>query len=511
MGSAPAPAPRRTLSSRGAVAAALIALAAAAAAAGGALLPRAGGAQPPSRVTFAAAADGYVSARQPRRGFAAQRRLLVARSPVARVYLRFTVDGVGGTVTRATLRLRTVDPRRGGRVTARLVGDSWRERSLTLARAPGPLAGPLARGGGRGWLMVDVTRLVRRSGVYSFAVAAPAGSVLLHSREAGRAFAPRLVVETQAAPGVVAAGPAPPAPPVAAPAPPPPPPPPPAPPAAAGVVVAAVGDIACSPGDSRFKDGLGTRESCRHSAIAGLVAASGASALLALGDVQYERGSHAEFLGSYDRAFGRFKAFTYPAVGNHEYLTADAAGYYQYFGAAAGEPSKGYYSFDLGVWHLVAINSNCATAGGCHRGSPQEQWLRADLAAHPAACTLAFWHHPRYNSGKFGDDGNLRPIWEALVDAGAEVALAGHAHNYERFAPQDGASGLDPARGVRQFVVGTGGANHTPIRAISPHSEVRNDDTYGILQMTLRPTGYDWRFVPEPGGAFTDSGSDVCH
>jgi hypothetical protein len=273
-------------------------------------------------------------------------------------------------------------------------------------------------------------------------------------------------------------------------------------------VVAAVGDIACAPGNPSLAD---SGPSCRQGAIADLVAGSGATALLALGDIQYERGSIDEFLGSYDVTFGRFRAMTRPAPGNHEYITADAAGYFQYFGAAAGDPAKAYYSFDLGAWHVVALNSNCARAGGCHRGSPQEQWLRADLAAHPARCTLAYWHHPRYNSGKFGDEGTMRPIWQALADAGAEVALAGHAHDYERFAPQDEAAGLDPARGVRQFVVGTGGANHTPIRSIQPNSEVRNDDTFGILLLTLRPTGYDWRFVPEAGGAFTDAGSDVCH
>jgi hypothetical protein len=400
-------------------------------------------------------------------------------------------------VTRATLRVRAVGAPTGSRVEARLVADGWRERSLTLARAPAPIRGPAARGGGRGWLSVDVTRLVRGSGVHSFALTVPTGRLLLFSREAGSAVAPRLVVDSTTAPAAAPAAPAPPQPV-------------PTPPAPTGppVVAAAIGDIACAPGNASLTGG---GPSCRQGAIADLVAGSGASALLALGDNQYERGSIEEFQGSYETAFGRFRAITRPVPGNHEYLTPDAAGYFQYFGAAAGDPAKAYYSFELGAWHVVALNSNCARVGGCQRGSPQELWLRADLAAHPARCTLAYWHHPRYNSGKFGDEGDLRPIWQALVDGGAEVALAGHAHDYERFAPQDAASGLDPARGVRQFVVGTGGANHTPIRTIRPNSEVRNDDTFGILVLTLRPTGYDWSFVPEPGGAFVDAGSDVCH
>jgi len=467
----------------------------------GALLPRAGGVQPPVRTTFRAVDDGYVTARKPRAGFATGTRLLVARRPLARTYLRFRVSGIGGTVSRATLRVRTVG-RTGGPLVVRLVADGWRERSLSLSRAPRPRPAAAAYGGGRGWLSVDVTRLVHGSGIQSFSLTAPAGRLLLYSREAGPRFAPRLIVETPGTGGVTAGSPGTPAPggtPPPAPSAPP--------PSGPTAVVAAAGDIACAPSDPS----IATGPSCRQAAISDLVAASGAGAFLALGDEQYERGALDEFMGSYDTSFGRFRAITHPVPGNHEYLTADAAGYFQYFGAAAGNPLEGYYSFDAGTWHIVALNSNCARAGGCQRGSPQEQWLRADLAAHRTRCTLAFWHHPRYNSGKFGDDGDLRPIWQALVDGGAEIALAGHAHNYERFAPQNADSGLDAAHGVRQFVVGTGGANHTPIRTIRPNSEVRNDDTFGILVLTLRPTGYDWRFVPEPGGAFTDAGSDVCH
>ena len=200
-----------------------------------------------------------------------------------------------------------------------------------------------------------------------------------------------------------------------------------------------------------------------------------------------------------------------PTPGNHEYQTAGAAGYYAYFGAAAGDPAKGYYSFDLGAWHLVSLNSNCSAAGGCSRGSPQETWLRADLAAHPAACTLAYWHHPEYSSGEHGSNTRMAAIWKALEDAGAELVLVGHDHDYERFAPMTSTGTVDEAAGVREFVVGTGGKNHYAVGPVVPGSEVANDDTYGILELALRPDGYSWAFLPEPGKTFTDSGSARCH
>ena len=179
-----------------------------------------------------------------------------------------------------------------------------------------------------------------------------------------------------------------------------------------------------------------------------------------LGDNVYDSGTAAEFATCYDPSWGRYRARTSPAPGNHDYVTANAAGYFGYFGAAAGDPSTGYYAYDLGGWRVVAINSNCAAVGGCQAGSAQERWLRADLAAHPAACTLAYWHHPRFNSGEHGNSAEMQPIWQALYDAGAEVVLSGHDHHYERFAPQAPDGSSDPQRGIREFVVGTGGRSH---------------------------------------------------
>ena len=234
--------------------------------------------------------------------------------------------------------------------------------------------------------------------------------------------------------------------------------------------------------------------------------------VLTLGDTVYDDGSTDQFARCYLPSWGRFRDRTYPAPGNHDYQTTDASGYYGFFGPRAGQPGKGWYSFDLGRWHLVALNSNCDEVGGCEPGSEQERWLRADLAAHPVRCTLAFWHHPRFSSGTtHGSDPAVGGLWLALYQAGAEVVLVGHEHNYERFAPLDPLGGVDQARGVREFVVGTGGRSHYPFGSPLPGSEARNSDSFGLLQLQLRPTGYSWRFLPAQGGSFQDSGTSSCH
>ena len=203
---------------------------------------------------------------------------------------------------------------------------------------------------------------------------------------------------------------------------------------------------------------------------------------------------------------------TRPVPGNHDYAQGNAGGYFTYFGDAATplEPGctkdcKGYYSYDLGTWHVVALNSEIAAEAG----SAQEQWLRADLAAHPAVCTLAYWHKPRFSSQYPGINGGV-DLYKALYEYGADVVLTGHAHGYERFGLQDPTGQADPGRGIRQFVVATGGAPLRDFKFIQPNSEARNAETYGVLKMTLRPTGYDWEFLPIPGKSFTDSGSDEC-
>lgn len=277
-----------------------------------------------------------------------------------------------------------------------------------------------------------------------------------------------------------------------------------------GARIAAAGDIACDPGSRRFGNGLGTGFDCRQRATSDLLVGGGYEAVLALGDIQYEVGAVDAFEASYDASWGRVKSVTRPVPGNHEYHTAGAAGYFEYFGAGAGDPTKGYYSYELGNWHVVALNSNCEAIGGCDAGSAQERWLRADLAAHPSRCTLAYWHHPRYSSGRHGSDSSYVAFWQALVDADADLVLVGHDHDYERFAPQDARGRRDLERGIREFVVGTGGKNLRPFTRVSPNSEARDATSLGVLELTLGADAYEWRFRAAVG-SFTDSGSASCH
>jgi Concanavalin A-like lectin/glucanases superfamily/Bacterial Ig-like domain len=232
-----------------------------------------------------------------------------------------------------------------------------------------------------------------------------------------------------------------------------------------------------------------------------------------LGDHVYETGSESDFANCYDPTWGRHKARTLPTIGGHEHLSSpNAAAYYGYFGAAAGDPTKGYYSYDLGTWHVVSLNTECTRVGGCVPGSPEEQWLRADLLAHPAECTIALMHEPRFSSGGVhGPSYNSKYLFMALEDAGADVVLSGDDHLYERFAPQTTLGVPDPAHGVRQFVVGTGGRSHYEFGLILANSEVRANEAFGVLKMTLHPGSYGWKFEPVAGKTFTDTGSTNCH
>jgi hypothetical protein len=235
--------------------------------------------------------------------------------------------------------------------------------------------------------------------------------------------------------------------------------------------------------------------------------------VFAVGDLAYPNGSDEDFAKCYQPTWGRFKDRTRPAPGNHEYHSDGASAYNRYFGATAGDPERGYYSFDLGTWHILALNSECAHVGGCDAASPEGKWLREDLAQHPAGCTLAYFHKPLFSSG--GAHGNnllMKPLWDALYHAGADLVINGHDHNYERFAPQDPDGKADPKHGIREFVVGSGGKNsHRAVGPAEPNSEVRNGDTFGVLKLTLHARSYDWEFVPEAGKTFTDSGTGTCH
>ena len=254
-------------------------------------------------------------------------------------------------------------------------------------------------------------------------------------------------------------------------------------------VLLAVGDIGSCKGDA-------------DEAVAALAARLPGTIAL-LGDIVYENGSPGDYATCFDPAWGALRSRIRPAPGNHDYQTADATGYFSYFGAAAGTPGQGWYSYQLGTWHVIVLNSNCADVGGCGDGSPQLAWLQADLLAHPAACTLAYWHHPRYSSGRHGTDARTDPLWRALAAANADLVLSGHDHDYERRAPVDG---------IRSFVVGTGGRSlYELARPAAAQTELRANRSYGLLALELGDGGYAWRFVTAAGASLTDAGAGTCH
>lgn len=228
------------------------------------------------------------------------------------------------------------------------------------------------------------------------------------------------------------------------------------------------------------------------------------------GDNAYPGGTARQFQDCYNPSWGKFKARTQPAPGNHEYQTQGAQGYFGYFGAAAGDPQRGYYSYNLGTWHIIVLNSQISMSAN----SPQVTWLKQDLAANPAKCVAAIWHRSLFSSGPHGranDSTDTRPLWQALYAAGADVIISAHDHDYERFAPQDPQGNADPQRGIREFVVGTGGAAPYRIDQPAPNSEARRSGVPGVLKLTLRPDSYSWEFVPITGFLFRDAGVGQCH
>ena len=240
--------------------------------------------------------------------------------------------------------------------------------------------------------------------------------------------------------------------------------------------------------------------------------------VFAAGDLAYDKGTAEEFKNCYDKTWGQFKNRTHPAPGNHEfYGSKDGSPYFDYWGVQAGEREKGYYSFELGDWHVISLNTNCAAPGlgGCGAGSPQDLWLQKDLAKHSKSCIAAFGHHALYSSGVLKSHAihpELRQLWKDLYKAHADIVINGHEHSYERFGPQDPYGNLDRKNGIREFVVGTGGRDHDPLGFPIANSEVRNAVTFGVLKLTLSAGDYKWEFVPVGDeNAFTDSGEGTCH
>jgi hypothetical protein len=226
-----------------------------------------------------------------------------------------------------------------------------------------------------------------------------------------------------------------------------------------------------------------------------------AGTVFTTGDNVYDRGTIDEFANCYDPTWGQYRDHTMPVPGNHDYLTSQAEGYYRYFGVPP------YYAYDAGEWRVYALNSEIDISDN----SEQARWLKNDLVANPKKCVMAYWHRPRWSSGReHGSSAEMQAFWSILANANAELVVAGHEHNYERFAAMD-ANGNAINPGLRQFVVGTGGASHYDFGSILPASQARNSDTSGVLKLTLRPDRYDWEFIPAAGGIFSDSGSTSCY
>lgn len=516
-------------------------------------------------------ADAFVVAAPSRADTRRAAVLRISSRPARTAYVSFVQRTPLGSIESATLVLTV--RRGGSGLTAAVARNPWRTGALDARRAPTPFAGTVRvrtlKAGRR--VALDVTGLLRQPGLVTFVLRSTGGSSDLASAEAGKAVSPRLVIRVRGA--EAPPGPQPPEPPRAPGQPPAPPtddrsapstPP--------GLRVAArdagsltlawdastdnvgvtsyratlagAGSASTTQTSQRFeglacdtaydatvvaRDAAGNESppaplgvrtaSCPRIAAAGdiagdgngdeitarLVEGLGPTAVLTTGDNAYPDGAAAEYAAFYEPTWGRFKSITRPTPGNHEYHTPGAAGYFGYFGAAAGPSGRGYYSFDLGDWHLIALNSEIPAG----TGSEQLAWLRSDLAATSARCVLAYWHRPRFSAGAYPDDATLAPFWQALYDAGAEVVLNGHDHNYQRYSLLDPAGNADATRGLRQFLIGTGGRSHYPLAADARRA-AGTSGVFGVLELTLRRDAYAWRFVAEPGSSYTDSGSGAC-
>jgi hypothetical protein len=449
-------------------------------------------------LTFTPVADTYVDATSPSSNYGTAETISIGASPHQRTsFLEFNLSGLSGTVTSAKIRLYDWgDPSgvTGGSI-AQMSTTSWSETAVTCENAPaidGSVLAVLGPVSVSQWYEFNVSQAVLANGLVSFGIISTDSDGATYASRENTSYAPQLVISLSTS-GTPTPTPSPTAAPTATPT--------------------STPTPTATPISAPVLIGAGDVASCDNNAgavaTASLLAANPGT-VFALGDNAYFSGTASEYV-CYDQTWGAFKAQTHPAAGNHDYVTANAAGYFGYFGAAAGDPSTGYYSYDLGTWHIVVLNSNCGNIGGCQAGSAEEQWLRADLAAHPAACTLAYWHHPLYGSGEIGGYPSVQPLWQALYDYNAEIVLNGHDHDYERFAPQDANGNADAARGIREFVVGNGGEGQDPLGTIEPNSQVVNSGAFGVLKLTLHAGSYDWQFIPVAGQTFTDSGSGTCH
>jgi hypothetical protein len=425
-------------------------------------------------VTFAAEADARVKQSSPNTNYGNATTLQVddTSDPDLESFIRFTVTGVSGPVQNARVRLyaTTNGTKNGPAIYA--TDPSWDEKDITWNRRPARTSEAVDNKDNintNSWVEYDVTSLVTGNGTFSFVLAGDSNDAVAFSAREG-IQPPQLVVTLS------------------------------------GDVTPTVSPTITptAPEGSVTFVGAGDISSCNNNndELTAQLLDSIPGTVFAAGDNAYESGTLTEFTNCYDPTWGRFKDRIRPVPGNHEYFTSGASGYFQYFNNI---PS--YYAYNLGSWRIYALNSEIDVSAS----SEQVTWLQADLAAHPNQCVLAYWHRPRWSSGNHhGSDTEMQTLWQILDNAGAELVINGHEHNYERFAPMDATGQADPL-GMREFVVGTGGRELYSFGTILTSSEVQDDTSFGVLKLTLRPTGYDWQFVPAVGSTFTDSGSTDCH
>jgi hypothetical protein len=382
--------------------------------------------------------------------------------------LSFEVEGIpdDATIAQVTLRLFVLDSSGAPQVAE--VDGTWSESGVNWDNAPavGEVIGEVPDVPDESYARVDVTSVVRGNGPVGFYLINEADdSFVAASRESGNGPVLEIIL------------------------------------GGSETVMVGAGDIAgCdSDGDEATAD-----------LIQQVVSEEEDTLVFTLGDNAYEDGTPANFADCYHPSWGQFKDITRPATGTRDYRTPSASGYFSYFGSVAGDPEEGFYSYDYGGWHVVVLNSNCDEVGGCNEGSAQANWLQEDLASSEVACTIGYWHHPAFGSTADGVNNDVIPLWEILYADGAEIVLNGDHHFYERFAPQD-PTGVPDENGLMQFTVGTGGRSLAEIGSPAANSEVRFDEAFGVLVLTMTPSGYGWEFRTAPDSAVVDSGTASCH
>ncbi len=453
-----------------------------------------------SSFIFIAGADSYVDSSNPATNYGSATTLRVDGSPDVRSYLRFNLQGLAGSVTKATLRVYANSPASAGYDVHSVSDNTWLESAITYNNAPaiGTVLGSSGSVSGGTWTNVDITPYITGNGTYNLALTtAGSTAISLASRESGT-NAPQLVVNIQGGAAATSTVTRTPTPTTTR-----------TPTSTMNPIQTATMTRTATPTSTASSGsvvlvGAGDISTCNNNndeATAKLLDTISGTVFTA-GDNAYDSGTYTEYINCYDPTWGRHKSRTEPVPGNHEYATSGAAGYFQYFNNIPA-----YYAYSLGAWRIYALNSEIDVSAS----GPQATWLQSDLAAHPSQCVLAYWHRARWSSGStHGSTSSMQAIWQILYNAGAELVISGHEHNYERFAEMN-ASGAATSPGLREIVVGTGGMSLYPFGTPLSTSQVRSNSSYGVLKLTLRAGGYDWKFVPVAGSSFTDSGSGTCH